>query len=397
LIFGNLRRNVVNVANPNNLLKEKEFKMDEKTMMKKNLLGAFLGGFAGLLIFGYSKDFYLLGLGVFLGVLVGWCYQEIFCSIVSIYRKCNIATGKKILKYIYAKISKLKADIAIQTQAVNKDYHQLIMEWQKIFCNIISFCKKCVSVGGKSLDYVCAKAGMVKQFANQNPAWVVRALAVVVYFVIGCLFFTRVYNLNNTLNNIINIFVYCVFPLIFICMEIDSPFHKKLKKYQDFGALKFFFSDIISLFRVQIFLNFFLYFGFAYFSVTGVLFLLFAFLATVYILSIKTIYKTVKSSRYWLCIFATMAITGTSAYFLKPFMENMQLLWVIAFFNGIVCGLVAEALRRGIEWLFKHTKIGRYYIFIKEMEYLKNLLSPSFHWIFKGWEAMNFKKLLYGL
>ncbi|MFC1612741.1 hypothetical protein ACFL23_00220 [Patescibacteria group bacterium] len=314
--------------------------MEIKEITKKNVLGAFLGGFVGLLAFGYSKNFYLLGFGVILGVLIGWCYQEIYCNIIAIY-------------------------------------------------------KKSVLVGKKSLNYVCIKTGEAKQAVNKNHAWIIRAFAVIIVFLISYLFIRRFFIVGRW--DYINCFILSSFPMSFLFSKEKSPFNQRFKNYQSINPLKFFFSDIISLFRVQIFWIIMAYFGFIYFSITGFIFLLFALLSITYIISIKAIYKAVKLSGYWICLFTTMAITVALAYFLLPFIENVILLWIVAFCNGIICGLVAEALRRGIEWLFYHTETGRHYIFIKTTEHIKDSLSPSFDRIFDYWKAMNFKKLLYDI
>jgi len=114
--------------------------------------------------------------------------------------------------------------------------------------------------------------------------------------------------------------------------------------------------------------------------------------ASIYIIGIKTIYKTVKEYGYWLCIITTLAITIFSAYLLLPVIDNIRLLWLIAFLNGIICGIVAEALRRGIEWLFCHTKKGKNYILIKKWGYIKNFLSPLYNVSVKIWYFFHFKE-----
>ena len=53
--------------------------MKERTVSRRNLLGAFLGGVLGILAFGFLNAI-LLPVGVFAGVIGGWWYQEIWAS-----------------------------------------------------------------------------------------------------------------------------------------------------------------------------------------------------------------------------------------------------------------------------------------------------------------------------
>jgi len=174
--------------------------MEIKQITKKNLLGAFLGGFIGLLVFGYSKNFWLLGSGVVFGATVGWCYQEIFCNIISIY-------------------------------------------------------KKLVIIGGKILSYARTKALGASQAIENNNAIAIRFISIIFCLVGNFLFIVKVFVLLGIDNRaIISLWFFDVgiLSILFFSRDKRKQFYKRLTNYEDTSLLIFFLKDIISLFVFQL-------------------------------------------------------------------------------------------------------------------------------------------------
>ena len=84
--------------------------MKERSVTQRNLVGAFLGGFAGILATGYIHPALLPG-GCLLGVIIGWWYQEIYCTVADTVQSTiqwTEDTANRIISFVLTPARELK-------------------------------------------------------------------------------------------------------------------------------------------------------------------------------------------------------------------------------------------------------------------------------------------------
>jgi hypothetical protein len=375
----------------------------ERSVTGRNFLGSFLGGFIGILTFGYLHAA-LLPLGVLGGVLIGWWYEDIIQAVIEACRQ-GLEQGQQCYRFL--------SEIAINPR-------------QKLWK-----IKERTSGVGKAISLVCAGTIVVFiwilaspiRFVNwyrthpMNRACLIRFTSLLTYIGINYLWvFMLVMEFNRFMGGTINpqgkVMPFEVVPIgvnLFLAgilvmfaiipgirRIIDDPdgsmrnFYRDFEYYSRRGPVIFFINDLVNAFIAQLKAFTFIAVGLIYFTGLGAIFVVIIVIPlSVFIWSIKKIQQIAIRTDYWLCLAATMIITILSAWQFYSYFTNEYALWSIAFMTGFASGIATEGIRRGILWILTETSKGRQYADAEIGAYLRDRLALGDKFVLYGWRKMN--------
>lgn len=387
--------------------------MRKRSVTSRNFLGAFLGGFIGILVSGYLHPI-VLPFGVLLGVVVGWWYEEIFASIVESYHQA-ILVGKKILQTV-KKSYDFVADCLKRPAKTFKGVWDYIRTPTAVFVSLAVFASVFIAI----MWMLTRPIAFVKWCLAHpmNRARLVRATAFIVYLSLNALWVIPliIWILPETIRPKANLppeptpivaylvvssvaLAFAVLPSIEALAESMGEglrgFYRTYEYYSWQGPIKFFVRELLGMIRWHIMTYLFLIFSVLYFTGAGMLvFVAIIVPLAIFIGFVRGIYKVAIRSGHWLCLGTTMTVTVLSALFFSPYFGNRYMLWSVAFATGIASGIVTEAVRRSIAWLFTNTIRGKEFAAVSAEIYLKNRIVPCGTFILSGWKNLRIESLL---
>jgi hypothetical protein len=387
-------------------------KKNVRSITRKNLLGGFLGGVCGILVFNYIHEA-LLPLGVLAGVVTGWWYEAIWAMICK-----NIFDGLNLGQNYYRR---LRSFITKCVQYVGKCAQSSL--WgllRKKTTEVSEFAPFFGCIAAIFLWLFTRPIGYYKWF-NRHPmnrAYVLRALLIALQII--CIVAAAIYlahlltpetipgmqdgrggwipaRLPNLIDYTATTFFICIFPILimFLCFNLEmedrtiSQFFQDFERYASNGPARYFFYHLKKSLVIQAKMYAFMLLSLAYFSGVGALFIaIFIVPVAVFIGTIRGINEIVMRKGHWLCLGITMTVTALVAYLFGPYFGNTSILWIAALSAGIISGCLTEGARRVIVWVFENTKIGRQLSEIRTGEFLKNRIFPHWGVAFNFWKKI---------
>lgn len=296
--------------------------MKDRTVSRRNFVGAFWGGILGILAFGYLHPV-ALPFGCFFGVVVGWWYQEVWQSVTDSFRRGVAGTQHA---------------------------------WNRF------------------MTFVQRPAVLVQWMTRQVNRWyITRTLAVLAHLALNALWVVPLCNycFNASLKGDIVSLLYIlsltfIIPVLVMILVILLPImyisHEKRQKagYVAIGPFRFLARDFVNLFRIEISM-FLLMVGILiwFIGVGGAFLLLVAAPISVIVGVVKGIYEVSTRAGHWLCFGTTIIVTALAAWIAYPYLNDARALWTVALFAGLTSALVTEGLRRSLIWFFSISERAR--------------------------------------
>lgn len=387
-----------------------------RSVSKRNFLGGFLGGFMGILTFGYLHPAFL-PLGVLLGVVVGWWYEDILDTIVKSFQK-GVRTGSACYGFF--------SQATVSSIPALRNFYSCfrLNKVGRIFVVLFA------SVGTVFIWLLYRPIAFINWLRAHpmNRAYLVRVAAFLIFLAIGaaCISQMGIWFLPEAIRRGVDwqgarvpfqpdwveyllscFLVFCFFVIVpallysvdFLTEEEDLTdmkiFYQTVEYYNKRGALAFFLQELFGLVQCQINFITWLIAGALYFTGTGIL--IFSFVVvplSSFIYSIKGIYQIVTRSGHWLCLGVTMTATIVLAWLFAPYFDNRYILWNVAFITGVASGAITELIRRSLVWFFTETDRGVVYAMAKKEVYLKERFVPKGQLILQGWHRLGFDERL---
>ncbi len=332
--------------------------MKERTTPQRNILGAFLGGLLGILALGFLHPA-TLPIGCFLGVIVGWWYQEIWETIRGTIHEWA-DRGQAICKRI--KVYTLTSPGIFKKREL--DISPLIRKVQSLFFYI---------------GWIIRSPAIFVRWLKSHPmnrAYSIRVLATITFVAISFIWLAPLFSFLQTelqapemVNSIMPLFYILagiLTPLLTVIMPplfayaMDDRDDEKMKRYylhweqySKNGALKSYFYELKTLYSVCIKATLYFIVTLTYLVVIWSFVLSVVFLPiSVFVGIVKGIYKVAHHTEHWLCLAATLLVTSLTAWYAHPHIASTQILWMVALINGLIAAVAAEGLRRALVWFY---------------------------------------------
>lgn len=327
--------------------------MKQRTVTQRNVLGAFVGGMLGILAFGYFSNAFLLVLGVFVGIIGGWWYQEIAQATVNGYNSGVAAASKgwtTVTTYTLTPARRLK-EMRFDPGPVLKFFGALLFP----------------------LVWLTRRVGWAKEHPF-NRAVLLRVLAVLVFLVINAYWFIPYAggalkkpepNAWDVLGTIIGI----PMAMLMSCMSVFGmddgkcermrQFYKDWARYANRGPALFFANELFKLFTMMIGTAVMLVAMLFWLLGVGSLCLAIIGIVSAVIGFVKGVYQASVRAGHWLCFGITLTTTAITAYNSSDYFGDIRILWAVALSTGVVSALITEGVRGVIAWGFKRYRSAR--------------------------------------
>jgi len=328
--------------------------MKERTVLRRNFVGAFWGGVLGILAFGYLHPI-TLPFGCFFGVVVGWWYQEIWQSVIDSFR-CGVVriqhAWNQFMTFLLTPTCKLK-EVRFDIGPYLKVFHFFVFSFVWLLRRPIAF-----------IQWL--------QAHPVNRAYATRTLAVLTHLALNALWviplgvycFKDVILPKDSAMPLLYIcgFLFVLLPVIFTPLfmyELDEKTPKMRKfylvweQYAASGSFRFFAKDLANLFLYEI--SMFLLVGgmLVWFTGIGGIFLIFVVAPISVMVGVaKGIYEVSTRAGHWLCFGTTIVVTALTAWATHPYLDDARVLWTVALFSGLASAVATEGLRRSLVWFF---------------------------------------------
>ena len=331
--------------------------MKERSVSKRNFVGAFLGGILGILALGYLHPA-VLPFGCFFGVVVGWWYQEIWQSVTESVRRGVTKTWyawKWFTIFALTPTRKLR-EVQFNIGPYLKVFHFFVFLFVWLLRRPTVFIKWL-------------------QAHQMNRAYAVRALAVFTHLASNALWAVPlvIYCFKVTSSApkdswmpLITMLIIVIIPAFVVMTPItlweeNTPkmqkFYLMWEQYSAEGPGRLFLKDLTDLFRLEI--SFFLLVGgaFVWFTGIGGAFVLFVVVPiSVAVGTVKGIYRVSTKAGHWLCFGTTTVVTAIVAWMTYPYLNDARILWIIALTAGLTSAIATEAIRRSLVLIFSNSK-----------------------------------------
>lgn len=306
--------------------------MEKRNIVKRNLLGAFLGGMLGILLCGFLHP-YTLPLGCFFGVVVGYWHKEIFQSGIAGWR-WSVMIVPEMVRFL-RRPTKPAYEVAEEPK----------QPWFRF----------------RLIDRVYTVYGLaIVVHVILNVLWIV---------VLGFSLSTYVESLVNSASLDFPIFiVFCaLFFLVVVAplwcyKEVYPPIsvyekYAKAKEalhyrncYNKYGGVMFFLRALYSFSGLGLFFSISL-------AVSAIVWILFTIVVIAPILAvvgmIRGVFLASTKTGHWLCFGVTLAVTTLVAWMAYPRFESAQVVWMTALLAGLLSAGAVETCRFGLAWFFR--------------------------------------------
>ncbi len=375
----------------------------QRSVTSRNFLGSFLGGFLGMLAFGYIHAA-LLPFGVAFGVIIGWWYEDILAVISDSYRR-SVRFGKSCWNFLASSamrpvqvLRQLKGKFDIEHRIFIIPIACLIAALAWIFGRPVAF-YRWLRAHQMNQAY-SLRAAAVIAFLGLTALWL---LPLVVWLIpetmgggtdpmTGKPIPVRPTNWGEYVFAAFFSFVLVgMLPVVGLAASVEGRrgFYRTWERYSAKGIVRFFLQELAAIFHIQLLMFLALSAAVLYWTGLGLLFTALVVAPLImFICAVRGIYQIAMCKGHWLCLSVTMAVTAVSAWTFSPYIGNSFALWSAAFLTGIASAIATEATRRGVAWLFTETKKGREYAGTEVRTFLKARLTPGWELILRGSEAI---------
>lgn len=333
--------------------------MKKRSITHRNLLGGFLGGVLGLLLFNLVHPF-MAPVGVLLGVVVGYWYQEIGSMIANQWNNAVLMYNNMIDEW-----QKKPAMLERLSKRKHRVKRFFLIRW----IPILRFLRKRKMQWNKFFQPKSVSALKRKKRHPATYAYRIRFFAFLFYLSCNIAFGYFLYTNTNLKESVVSdsgfgglLFVGCM--VLAVCalmsglsalglLDVDenilvkmSNFYRLLEEYANLGGIRFFFKKLSSMFLFEF--SFFLLMGAisAYWFVAFVLLASFWAIPIVFLIgALRGMYKITKRPNHWLCVVVTLAVTLIVGFTTREYITNVYALWIVALLTGIVSGVLTEWIR----------------------------------------------------
>ena len=283
--------------------------MKERTVSRRNFVGAFWGGTFGILAFGYLRPI-ALPFGCFLGVIIGWWYQEIWQS-------AFVFIPRWLLRKPTAFVQQLKAP---SVQAY-------ILRTVTIIIYLVLSALWVVP-----LVFYCIKA--MEAAPKESAMPILYIFSIVFAFVLVLIPFIYVYDRPENMSKM-------------------QKFYLVQEQYATSNPFRFFTKNLANLFLYEISTLLAIGGMLIWFAGIGEIFLFFVIVPISVITGVvKGVYKVSTRGGHWLCFGTTVIVTAITAWVMYPYLNDTRILWTVALFAGLTSAVATEGLRRSLVWFF---------------------------------------------
>lgn len=328
--------------------------MKERTVSQRNFLGALLGGMIGILAFGYLHPI-ALPPGCFLGVIIGWWYQEIGQFAMKEFHQSttkSLELWNCLTIFVPALINKLKE--------TKFDIDPYIKIFYSLLFPVIWILRRPIAC----IRWLKAHP--------MNRAYSVKTLAVIMYIALNAVWIVSLmmcwheYAQLVGKESIMPLFYFlgigtitmmAIMPCALFSEEGNKSktqkFYLDWERYAARGPFHFFGENLLCLFKFEISLMFYGIAKLSWFIGVGGTFVL-CIIAPISAVvgAIKGIYHVSTKSGHWLCFGVTITVSTLSAWFTYPYLSDARILWTVALFAGIISTVITEITRRFLVWFF---------------------------------------------
>jgi hypothetical protein len=342
--------------------------MKNRSVSQRNFVGAFLGGVLGILACGYLHPA-VLPFGCFLGVIIGWWYQEIWQSVTDSVNHAVARvehTWNQFTIFVLTPTWKLKnIKIDIKIKPCLKVLHSIIFPLIWLLLRPIAIIKWLMKHQVNRLYITRTLA--VFTHSTINALWVV---PLVIYNFKAIELYESSESLIPVLHCMSMIFVplfTMILPLVALLNETDEETLKKMRRfylnwerYVEKGSFRFYAKELSRFFLYEISICSLFIGGAAWFTVIGAVFVLIVVVPiSAGIGLVKGIYKVSVKAGHWLCFGTTVTVTAFVAWTMHPYLNDVRILWFTALFAGLLSAALTEALRRSLVWSFSINERAR--------------------------------------
>lgn len=320
--------------------------MKERTDSQRNFLGALLGGIVCVFAFECLHPI-ALPPSCFLGVIIGWWYQEIWQSGMKEFHKSTVKSQELWNRLTILALKEIK----FNTEPYVKVFHSFLS----------------VAIWILRRPIVC-----IDWLAHpMNRAYITRTLTIIIYVVLNAIWavplvahwLERIKTANEESMAPL-LYILCVIIVLMIAilpcilfLEGNKPkiqrFYFDWDRYVTHGPFRFFAEDLIYLFKLEISV---IFFGIVKLSwvigIGGMFVLIIIAPISAVVGAIKGIYHVSTKRRHWLCFGVTITVATILVWFAHPYFNDVHILWTVALSTGIISAVITETIRRSLVWFF---------------------------------------------
>lgn len=362
--------------------------MKERTVSRRNLLGAFLGGVLGILACGFFNAF-LLPVGVFAGVIVGWWYQEILASTMNGFHT-GILMARSLGVFLFTPAHRLSEWRKKLWRELGDLDPPLLLFLAWVATPFIWLLRRPMA----GVLWICAHplhraylvlAAILPVFYTIATA-VIGSLALVLHWTAQGV--DMKYSFWSVPVMAAGVMLFCLYItslvmpfMIWSESENEQKFtqmrriYRVWKRYTSMGALRFYGSELRFITHLWFSGMTWVIACFAWFCGIGGIFLGTMALMSAAVGFVKGVYRVSTRAGHWFCFGVTLTTTIIAAALFRPFFEDLQFLLDLALLTGVISAIATEGLRRGLLLLFKTWRQARAIALIP----LEHQLRPGGH------------------
>lgn len=337
--------------------------MKERSVTRRNLVGAFWGGFLGILVAGYLHPA-VLPIGCLLGVVVGWWHQEI---LVHVKRSClrGVIRTRRSWEWSKAFVLTPVWELKDKAKGLRIDVGPAVVVFHAIMFGIV---------------WLLRRPNAFRCWLRAHPmnrAYFIRVCAVITYYFIGTgllflpfyfLWSSGYFSVQSIHDNGFGIFygLGCLavgVSLVIIPIVLDSEgldetrrlrnFYRTWERFAAIGTLRFFFGEVYFLMKVWAFTLAMMILSFLWFAGAGSVFVVCVVVPiSAGVGIVKGVYAVSMRAGHWLCFGTTLVVTAITAWLTYPYLGDQRILWIVALCAGLASAGATEAIRRLIVWAF---------------------------------------------
>ena len=338
--------------------------MKNRTVTNRNVTGAFLGGVAGILACARIHPL-MLPVGVCLGVIVGWWYQEIWRTAQKT-RQESLAWSRRTLGALDDVLAGPK-----RVLMTNIDDDLLKAARFVTYPFLLVF---------RGVTWVLSLPVRFVRWLSEHPvnqAQALRALAAGVSLAITWKWVKPVARLSwfgHLLQHdsplvllALPLIAALLMPLLASVIYLDAAhdalkknmtaFYREWERIASFGRSVFFFREVVVITLAQMGFTIFFVGTLFWFLGVGLAVIVFAVAPIAFAIGlINGIYEAATKAGHYLCLAATLVTTTFVAWKTHHLFGNTYVLWTIALVAGSASALATEALRRSLLLLLSRNK-----------------------------------------
>lgn len=328
--------------------------MRKRSISEKNFVGAFLGGMLGILSCAYIHPVMMV-ISCFIGVLVGFWYQEIGQIIKTSWRDASKWFWREYNKALNAGKARLKKITGSADAVIEKG------DWLYRLVTKIFF-------------WSLTRPTAIKRWLKKHPAnkiYLARAAAITLWSVLNV--FVVFITFSRLVHHAMPGDGAWVIALLFLLtVSVTSPillyterggsnpllrmryFYRDIETYNKFGGFYFFIREWTHIHKMQFLLSTFGAGAVIYVILAGTLFLgIFIMPFAAFIGIVKGIYRLAIRPNHWLCLGMTIAVTAICAILSYKHFSSHAMIWSTALMSGVLSGVATEFAQKLVARFFQ--------------------------------------------